>query len=231
MRYRTILKEKKEVACNTVSFRFKKPEGFNFIPGQYIQLTVLHSNIDDDKGMTRDFSISSAPFEEDITTTTRIRQSALKKSLKSLNTGDEVEIKGPFGKFLLEKGPAVFLVAGIGITAFRSILKQLEYENKNQEITLFYANKTKKSTVFFDELLILDAKIPGFTFIPIFTQEKEWKGEREYISEHMLKKYLADFKKTFYLVGNPEFIDSVIKTLESAKIPSERIRLDYFSGY
>lgn len=231
MKFKTKLKDKRSVAENTFSFYFEKPQSFDFIPGQYIQMSLLNSVFDDDKGLTRDFSISSAPFEKELIITTRIRDSALKKSLSTLKKGDEVEIKGPHGKFLLEEGRAVFLAAGIGITAFRSMLAQLSYDTKNHDITLFYANKTEKSAVFLAELYGYEKKISGFTFVPIFTQQQNTPGEHEYLSETLFKKYLHNLDGIFYLVGNPEFVDSVQKTLEKANISNDRIRLDYFSGY
>ncbi|MGC2504464.1 MAG: FAD-dependent oxidoreductase, partial [Silvibacterium sp.] len=121
----TKLRSREEVAERTMAFHFDKPAGFVFTPGQFIDIDLLNPAETDTAGNTRGFSISSAPYEDTIMVTTRLRDTAFKRVLKTMPLGTEVKIEGPFGNLRLHntaKRAAVFLAGGIGITPFHSIL-------------------------------------------------------------------------------------------------------------
>ena len=122
--YKIQLKRREEVAEGTTAIYFQKPEGFEFKAGQFLRFTLINPPETDPEGNSRTFSIASAPHEEELMITTRMRDTAFKRVLKSMPLSSEIEIKGPYGKMTLHDDaarPAVFLTGGIGITPFRSI--------------------------------------------------------------------------------------------------------------
>src|SRR5215471_15822761 len=126
-KYITKLNERRNVAVGTTAFNLEKPPGFRFKAGQYMNLTLIDPPETDAEGNTRSFSIASAPFEEDLVVTTRMRDTAFKRVFRTLSFKNELRISGPFGSFTLHADasrPAVFLVGGIGITPFRSMILQ-----------------------------------------------------------------------------------------------------------
>jgi ferredoxin-NADP reductase len=46
-----------------MAFQFEKPPGFDFKPGQSVDVTLLNPPETDAEGNVRTFSIASAPFE------------------------------------------------------------------------------------------------------------------------------------------------------------------------
>src|SRR5436190_13886080 len=123
--YQSKLKSREEVAEGTTAFHLEKPAGFQFKAGQYLNVTLIDPPETDAEGNTRSFSIASAPFEADLVFASRMRDTAFKRILQTLTLRSEVRISGPFGSFTLHTDtfrPAVFLVGGIGITPFRSII-------------------------------------------------------------------------------------------------------------
>ena len=112
------------VAERTMSFCFTKPADWTYRAGQFVDITLLDPPETDAEGDTRGFSISSAPSEDVIMITTRLRDTAFKRVLQSAPIGTAVKIEGPFGDLRLHHSarPAVVLTGGIGITPFRSIL-------------------------------------------------------------------------------------------------------------
>jgi hypothetical protein len=60
----TKLKSREEVADQTMAFRFEKPVGVTFTPGQAIDMTLLNPPKTDAEGNGRTFSIASAPYED-----------------------------------------------------------------------------------------------------------------------------------------------------------------------
>jgi ferredoxin-NADP reductase len=103
--YKTKLVKKEEVAEGTMAFYFEKPEGFNFIAGQYMTVSLINPPETDAEGNSRFFSIVSAPNENRLMVATRMRDTALKRILKNLPVDSEITIDGPDGLFYLPEKP------------------------------------------------------------------------------------------------------------------------------
>ena len=149
--FETELLSKQEIAEATMAFHFRKPEGFQFRAGQAIDLTLLDPPETDVEGNTRAFSVASAPSEPDLVVATRMRDSAFKRVLKAAEGGLRVKIDGPTGSLTLHKNasrPAVFLAGGIGITPFRSMLRDAAFQNLPRVIDLFYSNRRPEDAPF-----------------------------------------------------------------------------------
>jgi ferredoxin-NADP reductase len=119
--YASKLLNRADTAEGTMAFRFEKPPGFDFKPGQSVDLTLLNPPETDSEGNVRTFSIASAPFEDQLRFATRMRDTAFKRSLRKVPLGTVVKMDSAMGSFTLHKNsakPAVFLAGGIGITPF-----------------------------------------------------------------------------------------------------------------
>src|SRR6202162_414729 len=122
---------REEVAEGTIAFHFEKPTGFKFKAGQFADVTLVDPPESDAEGSTRSFSIASPPFENELVFTTRMRDTAFKRSLKKVPLATEVKIGSAAGSFTLHKNrakPAVFLAGGIGITPFLSMVRQFDHD-------------------------------------------------------------------------------------------------------
>jgi ferredoxin-NADP reductase len=119
------LKDREEVAEETMAFRFDKPSGWTFKAGQYLDMTLLDPPEMDSEGNVRSLSIASGPHEETLLVATRMRDTAFKRVLRTMPLGTAVKIDGPSGNLTLQNNftrAAVFLAGGIGITPFRSMI-------------------------------------------------------------------------------------------------------------
>ena len=115
------------------TFLFEKEEDLTWKAGQHGLLSITHKKI---KNGTKPFTLASAPAEKVIKITTRISNdpSEFKKALLELKPGMKISMSGPVGSFYLKDNSATLLIAGgIGITPFRSIVKQLEVEGNSIE--------------------------------------------------------------------------------------------------
>ncbi len=135
---------KVQVAKDAYSFYFdRKNRELDFLPGQYVRVTLQIEN-PDERGKSRFFTISSSPLEKDyIVITTRVIQSSFKKTLQTLTTGIKVSFFGPTGQFVFreeEKIPHVFLAGGIGITPFHSMITYVNEKHIDVSIILFVAD-------------------------------------------------------------------------------------------
>lgn len=233
------LTSKHDVAEGTTAFHFSKPDGFTFKPGQAIDLILPANGQDPQEGDRHAFSIVSAPHENELCITTRMRDSTYKGALKALAVGTRVQIDGPFGSLALHNKvsrPAVFVAGGIGITPFMSILRHAEHEALSHELLLLYSNRRPEDTAFLQELQSLAQRNPHFRLWATMTQMPAsalpWAGETGLLDEAMLRRALDGLADPLiYLVGPPTMVESMKAALGRAGVDEDDIRTEEFYGY
>ncbi len=233
------LKDRKEVANGTIAVFFNKPENFEFVAGQSIDVTLIDPSETDAKGNLRTFSLASAPYESDLMVATRVRETAFKRELKRMPLGTPVKIEGPFGSMTLHKEPArpaVFLAGGIGITPFRSMLCQATKTMSSHELTLFYSNRRPEDAAFLAELKELAEQHSNIKLVATMTNlensQDPWTGEKGYINEEMLSRFVRDFRQSIYYIAGPNALESALRNmLQEAGVEDDDINSESFSGY
>jgi ferredoxin-NADP reductase len=233
------LRRREDVAEGTMAFHFQKPSGFQFKAGQFADVTLTDPPETDAEGNTRTFSIASPPFENELVFTTRMRDTAFKRSLRKVPLATEVKIGSAAGSFTLHKNPAkpaVFLAGGIGITPFLSIVRQADKDRLPQKLYLFYSNRRPEDAAFLDTLQTLETTNPNFRLICTMTEmsksKKEWKGETVLIDKEMLSRHLSMLQgPIYYIAGPPAMVAAMRQTLVSAGIEEDDIRAEEFAGY
>lgn len=179
--YETKLKSRQEIAAGTTAFHFEKPEGFAYKAGQFADYTLINPSETDAEGDIRGFSLASAPYEDDLMLATRMRDTAFKRVLKTMELGTELTLDAPYGSFALHNNtqiPAVFLTGGIGVTPVRSIILQATHDNLPHKIFLFDSNRRPEDAAFLDALTEARKKNPNFTFVGTMTEME--KSGREW---------------------------------------------------
>lgn len=233
------LKGREEVAEQTIAFRFEKPGGWTFKAGQFIDMTLLNPSETDAEGNTRAFSIASGPHERDLMVTTRMRNTAFKRVLKTLPIGAGVKIDGPFGDLTLPHNAdrtLVFIAGGIGITPFRSMLVSAAGEKLPHRIFLFYSNRRPEDAPFLEELKALERENPNYRCIATMTamdrSHRPWHGETRLIDQEMLYKHLKDAgSPIYYIAGPPAMVKGLHEMLNKMAVVDDDIRGEEFSGY
>ncbi|MDX1266962.1 MAG: FAD-dependent oxidoreductase [Oceanisphaera sp.] len=233
------LKRKQQVAEGTLALYFDKPDDFSFKAGQCVRLLLVDPPETDDEGNGRIFSLASAPAESELMVATRIRDSAFKRVLKTLEPGADFTLKGPYGDFTLPADPArelVFITGGIGITPVRSMLLQAVAENNGRKIILFYANRRSEDAAFLDELTQVCADDSCCTLVATMTQTERsaqhWQGERGHVDRAMLARHLTDLTRpVYYLDGPPGLVAAMRTMLVDAGAAEDQLRTEEFAGY
>jgi ferredoxin-NADP reductase len=237
--YKTKLKSREEIAAGTMAFRFEKPEGFVYKAGQFGDYTLINPSETDGEGNTRGFSLASAPYEDDLMLATRMRDTAFKRVLRTMEIGTELTLDAPYGSFTLHNKPnipAVFLTGGIGVTPVRSIVLQATHDRLPHRIFLFYSNRRPEDAAFLDELSEAQNKNANYTFVGTMTEmeksSRKWDGETGYITKAMLVKHIGDLTlPIYYVAGPPSMVTAMRKTLNEAGVDDDNIRTEEFSGY
>ena len=215
--------------ADVTSFYFKPQIPVKWEAGQYMHFTLPHDN-PDDRGTSRFFTISSAPFEENIMITTRFAgdaSSTFKKALLKMEIGQNIFALMAQGEFAVKDFAKsyVFIAGGIGITPFRSILLDLDFNKQlsNMEISLLYSNRSN-DIVFKEELDSLVLKNP--------TLKIRYVISPEICNVELIKNTISDFQgKIYYISGPINMVKSIEDALSKAGIEDDRIKKDYFPGY
>lgn len=237
--FEAALVSRETVAERTISFRFAKPADWSYRAGQFVDITLLDPPETDAEGNTRGFSISSAPREDVIMITTRLRDTAFKRVLQQVPLGTGVKIEGPFGDLRLHHAdrPAVLLAGGIGITPFRSILVEtIGGGSLPYRVVLFHANRRPEDAAFADEFWALEQTDPNLTFVPTMTamagSSPGWDGEQGHIDVAMLGRHLDGVSDPIYYVAGPAgMVQALGAMLVASGVDEDDIRTEEFTGY
>ncbi|CAG35490.1 FAD-dependent oxidoreductase [Desulfotalea psychrophila] len=225
MEYCTEFLERIKRTPSSISYRFKMPEGFSFVAGQYMLVDLGDE-------LARPLSLSSCPQEGGfIEFTKRMIGSPYCMRLESLQRGEAIRVAGPFGEFCCPDSgePLVLIAGGIGITPIRSILTSLKEERG--ETTLIYGNQNREDIAFRDELEHLS--LAHYHLVHVLSDatgmENAYQG---FINADILAREVPKGSIGQYMVsGPPLMVEAIKKGLAGIGVAEERIRTDIFLGY
>lgn len=232
--------KKERIANDTYSFYFDRTNiDLNFLPGQYVRMTLDIKN-PDNRGNSRFFTIASSPLDRKyIMITTKIIQSSFKKTLTELVPGEKVKFFGPMGGFILNekvKDHRVFLAGGVGMTPFHSMIVYAFSKNLSIPITLITSFSTAEEVFWYEKLKDITKKNHEIKVVYTVSHPKEfnvrWRGETGRISEGLIKKYVPNIlEPIYYIVGPPAMVAAMEQIVWNMGIAQERIAIENFTGY
>ncbi len=232
MKFETTVKEIVPRTFDTTSFRFPRPAGFDFKPGQYMFVTVKVG----DNELMHPFSISSSPTDADlIEFTKKLTTSEYSNRLRTMKTGDWARIDGPYGKFTCECEfeKILFLAGGIGITPFYSIVKFCTDKHLPTSLILFYGSRNEEEIAFKHELDSMEKNNTNLRVIYVLNEPPPgWTGKTGFVTPDMIKQEAPDFKdRIFYACGPPGMVTAMEKLVATLGLPEAQLRLERFVGH
>lgn len=207
-------------------------ERLEFRAGQYVDIRIPGS------GRKRSFSIASAPAQGDrlefmIKIYPGGRFSSLLQS--DLASGQELQIKGPYGAFILREhsdADLIFIGGGAGMAPIWSLLNSIAERGIERRIGYYYGARTRADLFLLNELESISQRLPDFRFIPGLFESAvgdEWDGESGLITDIVdrLDGDLSDSEA--YLCGPPPMVEAAIPMLSAHGVPEARIFYDKFT--
>lgn len=216
--------EKEHLLDNVWAFRFEPSEPLAWTAGQYMSVELPHEK-PDGEGTKRWFTVSSAPYEKIVQITTRVTKSTFKQALVRLKAGDELQLLDKLhGDFVWQDSsqPIVFVAGGIGITPFRSILKQRAHDRLPLNVTLVYGTRTPE-VPFKDELqewTEQDADLKVYYVVGISLS-----------AVHIAKLVPGLSKSLVYLSGPQPLMIALSNDLKKHGLPEAQLKQDFFPAY
>ncbi len=232
LKFETSIQEIIPRTPDVASYRFPRPVGLDYKPGQFFFVTLKQEG----KELNKHFSFSSSPTEQGfIEFTKKFTDHEYSRVLKASNLGDWARIDAPYGKFTFEgEYPKIALLGGgIGITPFMSMCKNATDKGLTSKITLFYGCRTENDIAFRKEFEEMAQKNSNLRLVFTIGQTSpQWKGRVGNINADMIKQELPDFKdNVFFTCGPPPMVSAMEKLVESLGLPPQQIKKELFSGY
>lgn len=218
-------------APHTATFRFSKPEGYTFRPGQYFSLTL-----ETREGVqTKHFSHADAPGDPHIELTTRLTGSAFKDALTELAAHSLVEVAGPRGRLVVPEGcdRVGFLVGGVGITPARSIIRDAVLRGTGLDVLAFYGNLDQSCIPFKQEFDGFEAAGTGIRFVHVLQEPLPgWDGERGFISADVVRRHTDPNDGRHWMIsGPPAMVEAMKRVVEDLALPAASVSIESFAGY
>lgn len=186
-----------------------------------------------------DFVPGLFEFAHSTTDTVRVGAEPCRRagSLEEAAPGTEVDLDGPYGSLTLHRNvakPAVLMAGGIGITPFRSIVKDATERRLPHKVTLFYSNRTAGSTAFIGDLERWQSENPNFRLVATITEpdSQPWRHETGMIDAAFLRPRVTDPAGViYYVAGPPAFVAGMRTALDGIGADPDNIRTEEFAGY
>ncbi len=214
---------------------------FSFTAGQYI---TIKTEIDG-KEVRRSYSICSSPKSGELKIGVKELDGGLFSPIANnkLKAGDTLNVFPPEGKFTFEPEPGTHsfknyaaFVAGSGITPVLSIVKTALEQEEHSKFVLVYGNKTPAETMYFKELLELQAKFPHRLFLEFVYSKAQDKDaffgriEKSTVNFVLRNKFKGHHFNEIFLCGPEMMINLVSDILQENKISEKCIHFELFSS-
>lgn len=195
----------------------------DYKPGQFAYISFSNETLGSEQ---HPFSFSSSPQEDELRFSIKMLGDYTVK-IPAIQKDDFIYIKGPYGRFgdIYLKGtkPLVWIVGGIGITPFLSMLRYAKHLLHGRTIEMFYCFTTREEGVFVDEIhkLIQDKKSIHL---------HEWcSTEKGRISLSQIEIILHQYPEyDVQLCGPQPMMNSLQTQLKNRGISDERIVFEKF---
>lgn len=219
-----IVKENRIETPNYRSIVFRRPRGFVFESGDWIDIEPKDKVL---KG-GKTYSLSSSPTESDVMITFKDGVSELKRVLAAAKPGDEFTIVqyGNDYKFTLNPNKTSTLIAGgVGIAPFRSMLQEMVDTNDTNLVNAIYLNQSE-DFLFQHELENYRRQLPGLNITYIVTKELRRKDRTK-----ALLSAIETLDQSFYIAGPEGMVEATEHLLLDAGVALRSIKIDSFGGY
>jgi len=211
---REIIHENAQIATFRLELASKSIP-FTFQPGQFLMLSVPHCG-------EAAISISSAPNILPLIDLSIRRAGELTTAIHAMKQGDQLGIRGPFGKpFPMDEfanRDLLFVAGGIGLAPLKSVIDHCLFQSGLEEdavksITLLYGSRSPSDIAFTQAIKLW--RDQGVTILEtVDVSDDSWKGNVGLVTELLDDLTLADNTKTL-VCGPPVMIRFVIERLQS----------------
>lgn len=207
---------------------------FTFAPGQYVVVTV---SIDGERHQ-RCYALSSPPTRPHLLTITvkRTPGGVVSNWLHdTVQRGELLEVRGPFGDFTLASYPAhryLFLSAGSGITPVMSMTRTMADLAGRADVAFVHSARTPADIIFRRELVaMLDSglNLSVTTICESDSDDEVWAGPRGRLTAELLAAAVPDVaNREVFMCGPGPYMAAAHAILMDLGVPLHRVHQESF---
>ncbi len=209
--------------------RIDTDDPVTFYAGQFLEMEVPGSD-----GKWRSYSIASAPdaAPEMAFVIKAIGNGAFSGVLPTLQRGDRLRVRGPFGTGYLREGdrPVLLVATGSGISPILSILEHAAVTEDKRPFTFFYGARTANELPAQERIAELGKLLDLSCHVTLSqpTPDCRWTGRPARVTTAVLREVDDGTPYDAYLCGKPEMCEAVTALLEAKGTPEDSIFSDKF---
>jgi ferredoxin-NADP reductase len=208
MAHRVRILDIENVTHNVRRFRFERPEGYEFVPGQATNVSIDH---EDWLKKKRPFTFTGLRREPHLEFTIKIYSDhdGVTNRLGTLKKGDALLIGSPWGT-IQYKGKGTFIAGGAGVTPFIAILRDLADKGQIAGHRLIFSNRTEQDIILRQTWEAMD----GLDRLFVVTGEKTDRFPAGPVNKSFLKEHVTDFSQDFYVCGPDAMVADINTALK-----------------
>lgn len=209
----------KDELQHTFTLELDAPPGFSFAPGQFTMLYAF--------GVGEvPISLSGDPEDGVIVQTIR-RVGAVTDALGTLQPGDQVGLRGPFGTTWpldeAEGGDLVIVAGGIGLAPLRpAIYHALKHRDRYRRLVLLYGARSPSELLFVDEIQEWRGRLDADVRVTVDSGDPGWFGSVGVVTELVTSAPFDPARSVAFVCGPEIMMRFTRQTLEEQGVPSDR---------
>ncbi|MCI4364214.1 MAG: hypothetical protein L3K13_07985 [Thermoplasmata archaeon] len=212
--------------------KFEKPAGFVFAPVQFCGLELST----EEGPVEYPMSLACSPTKPYLEFGARVSESPWKRAFALLKPGDEAEVDGAYGHFVLdEASPAVLVAGGIGITPLKGMAEYAADRQLPIDVRLVYSSRDEEEMAYRAELEDLSRNNARFRVFHTLTrpsQDSHWTGRRGRIDADLLAEASRGLESpAYYVCGAPGLVQETYRLLMELGVGADRVHYEVFRGY
>lgn len=220
------LSQKKEIAKGMLELQFRRPEGFTYTAGQFIQVQVP----DGEQFTWRSYSLSSTPSDDYLELCVKIIPNGKGSTyFYDMNEGDAMSFRGALGHFVCTEDAAAhfFVATGAGIAPIMGMIRdELEHKQIKKDVHLLFGVRFDEDVFWTERLDELTSIYSNFSYRLTLSRPTDmWTGLKGRVTDH-LRNHPVDHD--FYLCGSMDMVKDVRGMLLKNGVNVKKVRMEIF---
>ncbi len=204
-----------------IELKLRDTRGFDFNPGQFIQLSILGIG-------EAPISISSSPFKKSTIGICVRKVGDVTTAIHQLEVGSLLGIRGPLGHGFpvkeMKGKDLVFVAGGLGLAPLRSLINYVfERRDDFAKIIILYGAKNPEEILFVEELERWKKRKDIEIGITVDKPDDCWTGKSGVITRLIPHLRLEPENTYALIVGPPVMYKYVLLELQMKQIPEDQI--------
>lgn len=227
-----------DCARETRRIHLELDQPLDFVAGQYVTLRIPHRSV------RRSYSLANPPTDRrriELHVRREVGGEATDHWLfRNVALGQEVDVTGPYGGFLLRTDrtePAIMIAGGTGLAPIKSMIRHVLERGHPQELRLYQGADTAADLYDLEFFEQLAHEFPAqFSYVPCLAGDsgdsgEPWVGARGRVADVLAADFGRARGHVAYVCGPRPMVEAAVRALIALRVPSRDIYRETFYDY